>query len=186
MRPAQHRLLSVPDRRHSDRITGEGAGQRLGQLPSPDQHFQPFLSALTEQLEKGQDSIAAELRALAQGIDRIRDLVNSQQDYVTRVEVVESCDLATLIDKALKVSGDVDRFHQGIEVVREFQPLPKVPIDRYKTLEILVNLIQNARHAMEEQGGAEHRLTLRLEAQNDGPTEDTQPDDAVVRHVNPP
>ena len=78
--------------------------------------------------------------------------------------MVESCDLAALMERALKVSGDVDRFHQGYEIVREFEDLPRVPLDRYKTLEVLVNLIQNARQAMEEARPDVHQLTLRISA----------------------
>lgn len=141
---------------HAEDLAGFIEGDPRGQ------HFQPFLAALTEQISQGKQNIAEELASLTQGIDRIRDLVNSQQDYVTRAEVVESCDLPALMERALKVSGDVDRFHQGYEIIREFEDLPRVPIDRYKTLEVLVNLIQNARQAMEEARPEVHQLTLRI------------------------
>ena len=131
-------------------------------------HFQPFLSALTEQLAKGQRSISSELESLNAGIERIRDLVNSQQDYVNRAEVIESCDLPTLVDRALEVSENVEAYHRGFEIEREFESLPRVPLDRYKTLEILVNLIQNARQAIEEHDGDLRRLTIRLQVPRDG------------------
>jgi signal transduction histidine kinase len=128
------------------------------------QHFQPFLSALTEQLCSGKDSIADELKSLDTGIDRIRDLVNSQQDYVNRAEVIEICDLSTVIERAIKVSEDVEGHHHDFDVTRDFDDIPRVPIDRYKTLEILVNLIQNARQAIDSHGGDERKLTVRLSA----------------------
>jgi len=125
-------------------------------------HFPPFLNALTEEMSKGKQGITEEIESLSQGIDRIRDLVNSQQDYVRRTEVIESVDVQALVDKAIAVSENVDAFPRGFEVVREYAELPRCPLDRYKTLEVLVNLIQNARQAIEEHGGDERRLTLRI------------------------
>lgn len=156
--------LAVKDLEALNQIIAEHA-EDLGKFMSEDprgKHFPPFLDALTQQMARGKQTISEEIKSLSSGIDRIRDLVNSQQDYVRRTEVIESVDLVALVDKAISVSENVDSFHRGFEVVREYADLPKVPLDRYKTLEVLVNLIQNARHAMDEHGGDERRLTLRL------------------------
>jgi len=143
---------------HADDLAGFLANDPRGQ------HFQPFLSALTEQLAKGRDSIAGEIKALDAGIERIRDLVNSQQDFVTRTEVIESCDAVALLERGLEVSKGVEDYQRGLEIQREYEELPRVPLDRYKTLEILVNLVQNARQAMEESGVTQQRLILRVSA----------------------
>ena len=38
-----------------------------------------------------------------------------------------------------------------IELVREFDPnMPPVCVDRHKVLQILINLLRNAKHAMDE------------------------------------
>ncbi len=131
-------------------------------------HFPPFLNALTEQMALGKAGIVDEIQSLSQGIDRIRDLVNSQQEFVSRKEVIESVDVTALADHALAVCENVDSFHRGFHVKCEYTELPKVPIDRYKTLEILVNLIQNSRHAMESSESELHELTVRVHAPDEG------------------
>jgi signal transduction histidine kinase len=161
--------LAVADLEALNRIIAEHA-EDLGEFMSQDprgEHFSPFLDALTQQLARGKEGIAEEIKSLSSGIDRIRDLVNSQQDYVCRTEVIESVDLAALVEEALAVSESADSYQYDFEVVREYAELPRCPIDRHKTLEVLVNLIQNARHAMEGQDGRELRLTLRLSAPDD-------------------
>jgi len=156
--------LATKDLEALNQVISEHA-QDLASFMAEDprgKHFSPFLSALTEEMSKGKESLTEEIESLSQGIDRIRDLVNSQQDYVRRTEVIESVDVRALVDKAIAVSENVDAFHRGFEVVREYDELPRCPLDRYKTLEVLVNLIQNARQAIEERGDDERRLTLRV------------------------
>jgi signal transduction histidine kinase len=50
--------------------------------------------------------------------------------------------------------------HQ-IEVVRHFDATPPALLDRHKVLQILVNLISNAKHALRDRGEG-RRLELRL------------------------
>lgn len=156
--------LAVGDLEALNGIIAEHA-EDLGRFVAEDprgKHLPPFLNAVTEQMTSGKAEISGEIRSLSQGIDRIRDLVNSQQEYVSRKEVIESVDLSRLVEKALTVSENVDSFHRGFELVREYGELPKVPVDRYKILEILVNLIQNARQSMEEHETDVRRLTARI------------------------
>ena len=51
---------------------------------------------------------------------------------------------------------------QQIKVVREYAELPQVMIDRHQMLQILVNLISNAIHAMRACPERQHYLTLRI------------------------
>ncbi len=46
-------------------------------------------------------------------------------------------------------------------------PVPQVTVDKHKALQILVNLLRNAKHAMDEFETSEKRLTLRIRQQDD-------------------
>jgi C4-dicarboxylate-specific signal transduction histidine kinase len=50
-----------------------------------------------------------------------------------------------------------------VRVVRDFSPTPLVQADRTRVLQILVNLVRNAKHALDDGGPAEKRMTLRVE-----------------------
>jgi signal transduction histidine kinase len=51
----------------------------------------------------------------------------------------------------------------GIEVRREYTEVPLVRLDRHKLLQILLNLLSNARHALLESGRPDKLLTIRVE-----------------------
>jgi signal transduction histidine kinase len=49
-------------------------------------------------------------------------------------------------------------------VVREFQPVPQILAEKAKVLQILVNLIRNAKYAADDSGRDDKLITLRVEA----------------------
>jgi signal transduction histidine kinase len=55
----------------------------------------------------------------------------------------------------------------GIEIVREFSPTPKVAADRHKVLQILINLVQNAKQAVSADGAAARRIVIRIVPQGE-------------------
>jgi signal transduction histidine kinase len=44
--------------------------------------------------------------------------------------------------------------------VREFQDVPKVAVDKHKVLQILINLLRNAKYALDDSGRDEKILTV--------------------------
>jgi signal transduction histidine kinase len=49
-----------------------------------------------------------------------------------------------------------------VEVVREFANVPTLNVEKHKVLQILVNLLRNAKYACDESGRADKRLTVRV------------------------
>ncbi|HYO58221.1 ATP-binding protein [Archangium sp.] len=131
------------------------ADPRGRQLPA-------YLQALTTQLAQERESVLAEVRALCDGVEHIRTVVGMQQQYARFSGVVEQVSLPELIDGALRLqAASLGRL--GIEVRREYADVPPVWVDRHKLLQILLNLLSNARHAMQESGRADKRLIIRME-----------------------
>jgi signal transduction histidine kinase len=54
-----------------------------------------------------------------------------------------------------------------VDLVREFDPVPPMNIEKHKILQILVNLLRNAKHACQECERTDRRLTVRV-ANGDG------------------
>ena len=50
----------------------------------------------------------------------------------------------------------------GVEIVRELEPVPAINSEKHKILQILVNLLRNAKHACTESGHANRCVTLRV------------------------
>lgn len=127
-------------------------------------HLQPFLNALVEQLANDRELIAKEIQALSSGLEHVCELVKSQQGLARTTLVVERVPVERLVEDAVRMTERV-RGATPLQVVTDVEAdLPALQIDRNKALEILVNLVQNARQAIEEAGQREggHRLVIRV------------------------
>jgi nitrogen-specific signal transduction histidine kinase len=49
-----------------------------------------------------------------------------------------------------------------IKLQREYSQMQPVLLDKHKVLQILVNLIRNAKHAFEDSAGNDKQITLRI------------------------
>jgi signal transduction histidine kinase len=56
----------------------------------------------------------------------------------------------------------------GIKLVRQFSPVPLVLVDRHKVLQILVNLLRNAKHALREVDRTDKQVTLTIASAGTG------------------
>ncbi|WP_426115385.1 ATP-binding protein [Pseudomonas sp. DSP3-2-2] len=118
-----------------------------------------YLLKLAEVVTAEQLGIIEELERLTKGVDHIKTIVAAQQSYAVTVSVVETVPVPELIDDALRMSaGSLAR--QEVTVVKEIADLPLLSLDRHRVLLILVNLIRNARQALDGVVGRSPCITL--------------------------
>jgi signal transduction histidine kinase len=132
-------------------ITSDAKGR---QLPA-------YLAQLSEHLLADQKATVQELDSLCGNIGHIKEIVTMQQTYARVSGVKEIINLRELVEDGLRMNvGALGR--HGVEVVREFEEVPLINVDKHKVLQVLVNLIRNAKHACQESERADKRLTVRL------------------------
>ena len=125
-----------------------------------------LLSALTRRMAKDQEEVLQELSSLTGNIEHIKEIVAMQQNYARVYGVMELHTVTELIEDSLCMSaGSLER--SGIQIIRDFAETPPVLVDKHKVLQILVNLIRNARFALEESQCSQKMLTLRVCLEND-------------------
>src|SRR5205085_8481852 len=90
-----------------------------------------------------------EIEALVKNIEHINVIVAMQQNYAKVGGVIEELDLKDLVEDAIQINSLALNRH-GIYVRRDYHLAPCVRMDRHKVLQILVNLINNAKHALKE------------------------------------
>ena len=125
-----------------------------------------YLADLSQHLENERQEARAEIELLTRNIEHIKDIVAMQQTYARVSGLSEVLPLHTLIEDALQLNMDSFARHR-IAVVREYDPVPPVTVDKHKALQILVNLLRNAKHAMDDSAPNEKRLTLRIRRMNE-------------------
>jgi C4-dicarboxylate-specific signal transduction histidine kinase len=66
-----------------------------------------------------------------------------------------------LIEDALRMNAAALARHE-VQVVREYTQASPVVVERHKVLQIMVNLIRNAKYALDEGNPPDKRLTVRV------------------------
>lgn len=107
-----------------------------------------YLEKLSGQLVEEKRVALLELHRLREYAGHAQQCVAAQQDLAKPSEMTEPVCLAELVDEALAANQDmVEESH--IEVIREFEDVPQVIVDKHQVLQVLVNVIRNACQAME-------------------------------------
>ncbi len=120
-----------------------------------------YIADLSKHLVGERQEALVELELLTKNIEHIKEIVSMQQNYARLAGFIEQLQPESLVEDALRMTtGSLHRHH--IEVVRDFSKCPLVSIERHKALQILVNLIRNAKHAMDEASPSSKLLTLRV------------------------
>jgi C4-dicarboxylate-specific signal transduction histidine kinase len=121
-----------------------------------------FIGSLARLLTEETAWLLEEIDSLQKNIDHIKEIVSMQQAYATMAGVVEKLVPAILMDDALRMNTAALRRHD-VAVVRDFQPVPRVVAERGKVLQILGNLIGNAKHAVDKNPVSDRTVTVRIE-----------------------
>lgn len=120
-----------------------------------------FLIELADHLNHERDHTLNELKSLSHHVEHIKQIVDAQQSFAGKAGIVEDLDVAEILETALAVSQAALSRH-SVSVIREFEDVSRVRTDRHKLMQILVNLITNAKHALADNKTEDRRLTLRL------------------------
>jgi PAS domain S-box-containing protein len=122
-------------------------------------HLPVYLQELAADLIAERDAASAELTVLRTNVEHIKEIVAMQQSYARRGGVTEMVDIRTLVEDSLRMNEGAFSRH-GVTLVRDFQEVPLITVDKHKVLQILVNVIRNAKYACDESGSAEKRVTV--------------------------
>ena len=143
-------MLLEQNGRLGDYLTSDPKGKLL---PS-------YFDTIAGQLAEERDDLVAKVQSVAQNIEHIKEIVAMQQSYARVSGAYENLMAAELVEDALRINMAAFDRH-NIHVIREFASnLPPVCVDRHKVLQILINLLRNAKHAMESIDESRKQMTI--------------------------
>ena len=120
-----------------------------------------LLDRLTAHLLAERGSMREQISNLRQQIDHIKAVVSTQQRFATTRGVEEVVSVQELLDAALRLNEAVFEEH-SIQVTCEYAQLPPLVVDRHKVMQIVLNLLSNARDALEDCAVDRRSLAVRL------------------------
>jgi PAS domain S-box-containing protein len=130
-------------------------------LDSRGKHLPAHVRDLSECLTADQRAMIGELESLRRNVEHIKEIVAMQQSYATASGVKELINVVELVEDGICIN-DEGLLRHGVEVVREFEQVPPMNVEKHKILQILVNLLSNAKYACEESQRADKRVTVRV------------------------
>jgi signal transduction histidine kinase len=138
----------------------------LGEYVTRDErgkHLPRFLIDLSREMESEESVVLQEVTSLIGNIEHIKTVIATQQSYSKGIfgGVDEAVSLDSLLNDAIHVNTASMRRH-AVEIIREFDDVPPIMIDKHKVLQIAVNLVSNAKYACTESSHKDHRITMRL------------------------
>ncbi len=120
----------------------------LGEDPQGKQ-LPLFLDKLAASLVSERDGLIQESNNLIGHINHVKEVIAVQQSVARVVGAIEPFDLADAIEDALKINmAGLQRHH--VTVQRQFEKGLIVKSDRHKVIQILINLISNAKYAIHD------------------------------------
>ena len=85
---------------------------------------------------------------MRKNVDHIKEIVVMQQSYSKLVGVPEKLTVASLVDDALRMNTGAFTRH-GVSLKCDFEDVPEIIVEKHKVLQILINLLRNAKYACE-------------------------------------
>jgi PAS domain S-box-containing protein len=120
-----------------------------------------YLKSLSNFLSAEHTAMLGELNGLTKNIEHIKQIVSMQQSYAKASGVEEIHSPALLVEDALRIhNGALERHH--VRLARDFAKVPDIIADKHKVLQILINLIGNAKYALTEKVNGDRALTIGM------------------------
>lgn len=120
-----------------------------------------YLGKLAAGLAEEQAEVLTELRLLGKNIDHIKEIVSMQQGYARVSGITETLAASDLVEDSIRIN-DASLARHEVKVVRDYDEVPQVTVEKHKALQILVNLIRNAQQACDKSGRTDKQITIRI------------------------
>jgi len=121
-----------------------------------------YIGELAERLTSEREALFNEVESLKKNIEHIKEIVAMQQRYAKIGGVTEKISVTDMIEDAISMNAGALVRHQ-VDVIREYdRHIPEIAVEKHKVLQILVNLIRNAKYACDDAGHDGRSIIIRV------------------------
>jgi PAS domain S-box-containing protein len=126
-----------------------------------------YLGTLAESLAAEQQTLITELELLRKNIEHIKEIVAMQQTNTRTSGVTETISIPDLLEEALCINADA-LARYDVTTIRDYQACPAITTDKHKVLQILINLVRNAKLACVDSSRTDRQITVRTTSDDRG------------------
>lgn len=137
-----------------------------------------LLDAIFSELQEEQRDLTEELENLDKNIAHIKEVVMMQQNYASSGGNIKPLSAATMVDDSIRIS-ESDLIESNIRLVRDYQEVPLALGDRNRVLQVLVNLVRNAKCALDEGSSSEKIIRASISCEVGGPVKISITDNGI-------
>ncbi|MFN3191948.1 MAG: sensor histidine kinase [Aureliella sp.] len=117
----------------------EGRGKNIPSL----------LTELSKSLQQEAEVHGEQVELVTKSVEHIKEIVRGQQDNAVVVSTNEAIEVEELVEEAIRFNqASLD--DNGVAIKRTFSKVPDLFTDHHRVLQILVNLVANAKNAIVE------------------------------------
>lgn len=106
-----------------------------------------YITTLTDCWEKERDMLLNECKTLILNIQHVREIIETQENLSRLPSLEQIVTIESVLNEALKIV-DFKMQHDGITLHKSYTKLKPLLIDKIKLLQILVNLLTNAKESL--------------------------------------
>ena len=140
--------------RHSDDLADFVSKDPAGsELPG-------FLAKLAGRMEQDEAEVLAELGNLENNIGHIKEIIAMQQLHATVSRIEETVSLEKLVDDSIRMNKESLERHD-VRIISEHGRLAPLNVQKHKVIQILVNLISNAKQACMKSATEDRQIIVR-------------------------
>ena len=121
-----------------------------------------FLEHLSRAIQKERGTMLEEFQRMRSNVQHLKAVIQSQQSSARCSGVAEELSLVDVVEEAITIN-ETSLHRHNILIHREFLVSARITTDRHKVLQILINLLHNAKQAVAESKQSEQRITVRVE-----------------------
>jgi len=119
-----------------------------------------YLARLSSELQADKETALTELASLVENLEHIKNIVRMQQSYASSdIGVTETVALGDLINDGVRLNAAGFSRH-GVTLELDFGEVPSITVDKHKVLQILVNVLSNAKYACDNSKHSDRRVVI--------------------------
>ncbi|TAK74595.1 MAG: HAMP domain-containing protein [Gammaproteobacteria bacterium] len=124
-------------------------------------HLPSYLKELANYWQEECQYSLEEYTTLLKNIEHIKEVISMQQSLAGSGVAMESLNLAEVVDDAIKISM-IDSYSSDIKIIKEYDGVETIYTDKNKILQIIINLIKNAKEALSSSQEGEKCILVRI------------------------